>query len=431
MRHLDAIESLLSTTGKKEKSEILSQNSDDAVLRRILIYLTSTFQTSGISNKKLSRQVEPQTTEIDNIVDLLDYITTHKTGDDQTIAIVQSFLYKCNERARSIYQRLIVKDLPLGVSDKTVNKHFINAVPVFDVQLAFPYEKKIDKYTDDELIYVTQKLDGYRGLSLITPKQVDIFSRKGQPITGLTQLSQDILSNASIRKLIDAGLVLDGELIIKDDGETDSGELFRKTSKALRKDGEKVNIELHIFDILPLSEFQTQDQSNLTYRKRRELLDTIEESEYVKVVPVLAIINKSQIPEMAELATDHGWEGVMLNRADGYYRKTRSADILKVKQMHTADLPIVGYNVADSGRFAGQLQSINVQLDENNIVQVGSGLTDEVRQEIWDNQEKYLGTMVEIQYFELTENQDGGKSLRFPVFKAFRPDKDAGDTNVE
>ena len=39
--------------------------------------------------------------------------------------------------------------------------------------------------------------------------------------------------------------------------------------------------------------------------------------------------------------------------------------------------------------------------------------------------------MVEIQYFELSENQNGGKSLRFPVFKDFRFDKTPDDANIE
>ena len=62
---------------------------------------------------------------------------------------------------------------------------------------------------------------------------------------------------------------------------------------------------------------------------------------------------------------------------------------------------------------------------------MGSGLTKEQRIEIWNNQEDYLGVMVEIQYFEETTNQNGGKSLRFPVFKTFRYDKTPDDANVE
>jgi DNA ligase-1 len=34
-----------------------------------------------------------------------------------------------------------------------------------------------------------------------------------------------------------------------------------------------------------------------------------------------------------------------------------------------------------------------------------------------------MDSIVEIKYFEETTNQDGGESLRFPIFNDFRPDK--------
>ena len=54
---------------------------------------------------------------------------------------------------------------------------------------------------------------------------------------------------------------------------------------------------------------------------------------------------------------------------------------------------------------------------------VGSGFTDADREYIWNHQEEYLGKIVEIQYFEESKNQDGGISMRFPVFKKLRNDK--------
>ena len=40
---------------------------------------------------------------------------------------------------------------------------------------------------------------------------------------------------------------------------------------------------------------------------------------------------------------------------------------------------------------------------------------------------KWLGAIIEVQYFEETENDKGGKSIRFPVFKDIRTDKDVAD----
>ena len=45
----------------------------------------------------------------------------------------------------------------------------------------------------------------------------------------------------------------------------------------------------------------------------------------------------------------------------------------------------------------------------------------------WNNQKEWLGRIVEVQYFEETENADGNKSLRFPVYKDYRTDKTEAD----
>ena len=66
-----------------------------------------------------------------------------------------------------------------------------------------------------------------------------------------------------------------------------------------------------------------------------------------------------------------------------------------------------------------------VRYKEGNIVKVGSGFSKELRQEIWKNPDAYIGKVISVQYFEETVNQQGGISLRFPVYLDFRTDKQA------
>ena len=53
-------------------------------------------------------------------------------------------------------------------------------------------------------------------------------------------------------------------------------------------------------------------------------------------------------------------------------------------------------------------------------VNVGSGLTDELRDSIWANQEDVLHQLVEIRADAITQAENGEYSLRFPRFKTFR-----------
>ena len=84
-------------------------------------------------------------------------------------------------------------------------------------------------------------------------------------------------------------------------------------------------------------------------------------------------------------------------------------------------MPIIGFEEGRN-RHTGKLGAFLVSYKEN-IVKVGTGISDELREEVWNNQDKYLGVTIAVKYFEETTNDKGGISLRFPVFVDFRFDK--------
>ena len=133
------------------------------------------------------------------------------------------------------------------------------------------------------------------------------------------------------------GIVLDGELLLKNTKNLSVHELFRASAKEIRKKGQKSNIQLNIFDCIPLDEFLTSETSSKPYSYRRESwLNAMIKTDLVGPIPLLGIITKDQIQNWARMAKQNKWEGVMLNRATGLYAKKRSKDILKVKQMKSS-----------------------------------------------------------------------------------------------
>lgn len=104
------------------------------------------------------------------------------------------------------------------------------------------------------------------------------------------------------------------------------------------------------------------------------------------------------------------------------YQCKRNSGILKAKRFYTMDLPIIGFDAGD-GRLSNTLGKIWVEFD-NNAVGVGSGLSDELRAEIWGNKKKYLGEIIEVKYKNISKDKNTGmRSLQFPVFVRFRDDK--------
>ena len=439
-RLVKELKRLQSERTKAGKQQILEDNTQTPYFKEANGFLLNKYDVVGLSTKKLSQDL-PEHSEFQTFTELLEYLRANPTGSNDTVSKVKGFVNKYDAETADVLLELIAKTLTVGVSAKSANKAYGKGfIPVFDVQLAFPYEKKIGGYSNDELLYVTKKLDGHRCLTLVDVGNGNItitsYTRQGTPYDGLTEMHNHILEfikqNPFVMVQFKQGMVFDGEILIKNDEGLSTVELFQATSKVLRKDGNKKGLQYHIFDMITLADFQYNDASERNYGYRRiNWLDELRPTENISVVPVLDTITKKDIHIWSEYATEHEWEGVMLNSASGYYRKTRSTDLLKVKKMHTADLEIVGYNQAIDGLRKGGLQSLIVKLDDDNVVNVGSGIPGPTLTEIWENQDKYLGTMVEIQYFEETENEQGGRSLRFPVFKGFRHDKTPADANID
>ena len=68
-------------------------------------------------------------------------------------------------------------------------------------------------------------------------------------------------------------------------------------------------------------------------------------------------------------------------------------------------------------RAIENLKSMLYELRGENIDEFDEHEADIDRQEFYKNPKKILGKQITVQYFEETENEKGGISLRFPTFK--------------
>ena len=420
----------LKATSKISDKTVLLEAVEDPTIKRVLNFLGDPNQVIGLSTKKIQKEVEHVAHDL-TLPELLDYLLEHNTGTENEIGMVQYFINQYDAHTKDVLAQVIGKSWTTTVGASLLNKVFgAGFIPVFEVQLAFPYDRKINGYSDKDVFVVTQKLDGFRAVVEVKDgKVVSVKTRKGKVIDGLTELRNDF------EKVLDASLghfIFDGELLLEDpENKWTSGERFQKTGQMISADGECQGLGYHIFDALPHAEF-VAGQSKLPYIERRKnYLETFEAGDLVRPVPVLGTADKAGIPAWSDYATAQGFEGVMLNDPNAKYETKRTKGLLKVKKMHTADLLVVGFEEAIDGKNRGGLKSLIVQLDEDNTFNVSSGLTEEQREHIWNNQDEYRGKIIEIKFFEETTNKNGGRSLRFPVVLGFRDDKTAEDVNID
>lgn len=415
------------SNGRLYKQSVLQRYKDDEIVKRYLKIAFDPFMVFGISTKKLSKIVPGSgVTEVESVFDLFDYLEKHNTGTDRDISICQEVLSYVNtwdRDAGTILEALICKDLSIGCDSKSINKEMPNLIPTFNVQLANKYFDK-PQYVEGKTFALTTKIDGGRIIALKENGQVSFYTRAGQKYEGLVDLESEML------RLMPDNTCLDGEITLLVRGNLSSKDAYKETMKIVRtKDKEKHGIKMLVFDCMTADEFKNQNCTN-DYTVRRadaELLFNQGDFQYFELLPILYRgSDTSEITRILEEEVSNGEEGIMINICDAPYEFKRTNGLLKVKKMQTMDLEIIGFEEGE-GRLAGKLGAVLVRYKNGNVVKVGSGFSDDLRVTIWASQSDYLGNICEVQYFEETTNADGGESLRFPIFKDFRPDKTEAD----
>ncbi|MDY2735826.1 ATP-dependent DNA ligase [Intestinibacter sp.] len=419
------VKEITASASRKYKQEVLTKYKDDEVIQKYLKINYDPYLVFGISEKKLHKQVSCVAYPADNVFDLFYWLEKHNTGTDAAIKMCQETLAVIaskDQEAAALLEELICKDLSIGVDSKTINSVMPGLIPTFDVQLANKYFDK-PEYVEGKEFAITTKIDGGRIIAIKENGSVSFFTRAGQRYEGLVDLEKEMLNR------IPDNFVLDGEITLLDYKNYDSKDAYKQAMKITRADGEKHGVKMLVFDGMPVADWKTQ-YCPLSWSARRKTLEIIFTKDtyvYFELLPVLYQgTDTSKITELLDAEIARKQEGVMINICDAKYDFKRTNSLLKVKKMNTLDLQIIGFEEG-SGRLTGTLGAILVRYKDGNVVKVGSGFTDGLREEIWKNQGKYLDTICEIQYFEPTTNQDGGKSLRFPIFKDFRTDKTEAD----
>lgn len=400
------------TSGLNDKKAIIAANKDNELFKKCLRFLLDSNIITGLSSKKITKKVKKSEYVLPTFEDVMKYLTHNNTGTDNDISMIQAFLDE-HEEDRKFYEQMITKSFRLGADSKLVNQCIPNLIPTFDVQLGTSIEKV--KLLGNEKIFISRKLNGTR-CAFVGDK---CFSRQNKEYKGLEHIIADL------QKLVGTETFADGELLYKNkEGLTDSEAFQFGTGLAMSKDKDKSELKLVIFDIFPLEEFWSgKSKDTYSNRKKRllELDKKIKElgTDNIEIVPMCYEgYDHSEIWKWLDYAEENDWEGVILN-LDTPYECKRTKNLIKVKKFYTYDLEVVGVEEG-TGRNKGTLGALVVKYKEN-IVNVGSGFTDEERSYYWNNQDKIIGRVIEVKYKEITTDKKTGlESLQFPVYVGLR-----------
>jgi len=336
------------------------------------------------------------------------------------------------------YRRILLKDLKVGVEEKTINK-VLNKIaqaypeandyiiPVFGCQLAMDGtdEKHSKKMIGNKIIQC--KLDGSRFLSVLDKESsiVTIFTRSGKINENFSLIKKGL---ENLLTHIPGSIVLDGEIV-------SSSFQVLMTQVNRKENVDTSDAKLALFDIIPLNSFK-KGICNKTQLERHNMLTQLQESgllsktcgNLVYILPAVEVDLDTEdgqrvFNEFNKNAIESGFEGIMVKDPNAPYECKRTSSWLKIKPVISVDLTIKDI-VEGTGKYEGQLGALiceGIDGNKNISVNVGSGFTDDQRIEIFNNKDKLIDQIVEIKAdcFSLAENSDI-YSLRFPRFVRFR-----------
>ena len=427
---------LKSKTKVQDKIDTLDEYAIDPDFCYLLEYLLNDNKITGIKKSKLKKKIKNTSklldVEYDNLRSLIFYLLKHNTGTDQDVYIVQNFLNRIKNspqiNERQIIADIITKDFKCGVTDLTAYGHIPGLKRNWRERKG---HSLVDSKTGElktkkilgKNITVTLKLDGYRYKVIKQDKDINIYTSSGKLDNNLVEIIEEA-------KSLPNG-VYDGEMIAHGDFK-DSTARFNATTKILGKDGEKKNIDFICFDYIEdINAFFNYEEYKVPrYERLIDLYKTLNnlDLEYIQLVPIYmnnVLVEEETVDtimNMYEKAIAQGEEGLVIDIADASYVRAKGTSMFKLKPEISGDFKVIDV-VEGKGKDAGRLGAFIIEYKDN-LVHVGSGLTDTIREEVWADPNKYIGKLIEVVYFGETKDEKTGLlSIRLPRFKRFRHDK--------
>jgi len=434
---------IASTSGNNAKIEILKKYSDNELLRRVLYMANSKRVKFYI--KRVPEYTHNQVDwTLEQALGMLMQIANRDITGQNAIDKLTIWLENVSADDAYIIERIIDKDCKIGMGTTFINKVFKDLIEDTPYMGAVSFdEKKARKiFEKGGRAYSQVKMDGRYCNAIIRNGEVELESRQGEAtiLTGAKFISE--LSNFE-------ECVLNGELTMDGIPRYESNGIIaslidicgKRESRSEKENEKKIaafnekhgdlqealdKIRYTVWDTISIDEY-FEKSSKTPYNER---LDFAASYVYVANATMISVV-ESEIVETYEDAINHfreilarGEEGTILKAYDGSWKDGKPTHQIKMKLELTLDLVITGFNYGTKGtKNENVISSLNAETSCGKLKTRPQGLKEDLMVEITENQEKLLGTIIEVKCSGLSFDHTGAYSLLYPAFKHFRDDK--------
>lgn len=270
------------------------------------------------------------------------------------------------------------------------------------IQLAYPFEeKRLAKWQPPYL--VQPKLDGVRcrALPIGRDKSYTLVSSEENFIHGMSHV-EDALESLPFR------VELDGELYCHG---MPFEEIFSRTSRGVNYHPDARQIGYFIFDIC--DEQMPQIKRTNWLFKHNDLFRNP-----LWLVTTMVAKDLDEVLKCYDMFCSAEYEGIIVRHTDAPYVRRRSTYMMKFKPKQRDEYLVVGWKeeLSIEGVPKGRLGALICESDGEQF-SVGTGLTVEDREGLWDLRDSLIGKIAVVDYQHTTA---GRKVPRFPVLVSLK-----------
>lgn len=457
----DIFDEIAAESSTLKKVAILTKYKDNALLERVL-YLAKSKRV-----KFYIKQIPPYESNPlglnfqESIEQLVENLTSRKISGNEAIHYLGNVLANVEPDEAYVIERIIEKDLKIGMGTTQINKVFPNLIEKTPYQGAKSYAKALAiklfsgkpiPNHSSVVAYSDIKMDGRYANAIIDNGTVELESRQGE--------TTYIGNSPLLKELARFGdCVLNGELTI--DGVPNRAvangmvtsiiDIEKKRVERTPEETQKhihnfedrhgsydeaiENIRYTVWDIITLDEYFERKSTKPYYLRRKILKGWLDLLETTKVV----MVESREVRTLRE-AMEHfldalarGLEGTILKSATDGWKDGKPTYQVKMKLEMSVDLKIVGFKYGSEGTKNENVISTLVTESSCGLLKSEpSGMTEAMMEYVTENQDALLGTIVEVRSCGLTQGSKGAVNgeyaLLHPSVVELRDDKDTCDS---
>jgi len=377
----------------------------------------------------------------------------------------------CNQDIKVFLKMILDRDLDIGLGVRLINQVIPKCIPTADYMGAVGFNgfidlinrvssyQNIEHMNDNEIFGLAQeKADGlfaFANLStgqFISRRLKEIMFQDKKILKQLKDFRIFLEKNNFISKK--DIITLHGELTV--DGypnRLEANGIFKalttlnikekenpKELKKYKDEFKKVfgisdaemrkKIRYTIWDLTTNHDFSAQPDNGSRFYKLENALNSFKEVNTGELIQLIntKTISKSNFETVIDFFEEQlreGKEGIIFKVTKAPFEIGHSVNCIKFKNIFDFDLRVVGF---EEGKRKDTLGALVCESEDGLVKTNLSGIDKDLKKEIWENQERYLGKICEGEANDITKSDKNEYySLMHPRFITFRDDKTEAD----